>query len=480
MGRPLPSAAEVSRRQRRMSRWRAFALVAIYALFVVHYVQWKLAGTTVAPFELNEAMYTIEEGVITVGALFLLAIMVSVLFFGRFFCGWLCHILALQDAASWLLAKVHIRAKPIRSRLLPLIAIGALLYMFVWPTLLRLLAGDPFPGFRVLSDQQGLGSFTTGDLMRNLPGPIMTAITFVVCGGVVVWLLGSRAFCRYVCPYGALFALVNRVSPASIKLVGTCNGCGQCTAACTSHIRVHHEIQVHGKVVTAGCLKDLDCVMSCPQNAIVWGWSKPSPGKSFDTFLRPSVRWAWTWPEELLGTAAFFAGFFATRGLYGEVPFLLALTIGLVVAWAFVTTVRLWRRPNVRVGRWQLRRGGIYGPSAAIWMLIVTLGAGLLAHSGWIRWHEVRGQAAWQEAMLQPDAEHVSIAAGHLEVVAWSGLYRPAYADRMLADLWLRGGRPDLAIPYLERLLHRWPDHGQRQRQLEAARAALLQRGSSE
>ncbi len=84
MGRGLPSAVEISRRQRRMSRWRAFALLAIYGLFVVHYVQWKLSGTTVAPFELNEAMYTIEEGVITVGAIFLLLLLLIVLFFGRF------------------------------------------------------------------------------------------------------------------------------------------------------------------------------------------------------------------------------------------------------------------------------------------------------------------------------------------------------------------------------------------------------------
>ncbi|MDP6693459.1 MAG: 4Fe-4S binding protein, partial [Phycisphaerales bacterium] len=237
MSKPFPTTEMIERRSRRLSGRRAIILTGLYVLFMVHLVHWWIAGRTVAPAELNETMFTIEQGVVTIGTILLCVVVVSVLVFGRFFCSWGCHILALEDLASWLLRKFKIRPKPVRSRLLPLAALAALLYMFVWPTVVRLYKGQAWPGFRVLTDEQGLGSFTTEHFTRNLPGPLMTTVTFLVVGGAIVWLMGSRGFCRYVCPYGALFAGIDRVSPAGIQLVGDCDGCGKCTPACTSHIR---------------------------------------------------------------------------------------------------------------------------------------------------------------------------------------------------------------------------------------------------
>ena len=100
-------------------------LLAVNGLFIAHFVQWKMYGKTVSPAELNEAMFTIEQGVITVGAILLVSILISVFFFGRFFCSWGCHIMALQDLSSWVLQKCHIKPISIRSRVLPLVAVVA-------------------------------------------------------------------------------------------------------------------------------------------------------------------------------------------------------------------------------------------------------------------------------------------------------------------------------------------------------------------
>ena len=69
-------------------------------------------------------------------------VMVATLVFGRFFCSWGCHILALQDAAGWLMDKLHIKRQPIRSRTLIWVPIGVMLYLFIWPQILQLSQGD--------------------------------------------------------------------------------------------------------------------------------------------------------------------------------------------------------------------------------------------------------------------------------------------------------------------------------------------------
>ena len=457
MSQSFPTPEQIQKRSARLSRRRAIILIGLYVLFMVHLIHWWIAGRTVSPAELNETMFTIEEGVVTIGTILLGLIMVSVLIFGRFFCSWGCHILALEDFASWILGKFGIRPKPVRSRLLPLAALAALLYMFVWPTVIRLYEGRAWPGLRVLTDEQGLGSFTTEQFTRNLPGPLMTTVTFLVVGGAIVWLMGSRGFCRYVCPYGALFAGLDRLSPAGIQLVGDCDGCGKCTPACTSHIRVHHEIQVHGRVVTPGCMKDLDCVMSCPRDALKFGYSKPPLLSSFDNFTKPDVSWAWTWSQEILGVFVCLGTLLATRQLYGEIPFLLAITLGVIAAWGAVTTLKLCTDANLRVGRFKLKFHGQFNPESIGWVFVVSVAFCLILHSGWIRWHEHNGQKQW--ALVQSgDFTSIDEVEYHLQTVIAYGLWRPPYADRTLSELYLGLHEYQLAIPHLERLVEIWPD----------------------
>ena len=124
-------------------KWRALTLASVYVLMGIHIAHWKLNGTTLAPLELNEVMYTLELGIVTAGFLFMAVALLATLIFGRFFCSWGCHILALQDLCGWLLEKINVRPKPVRSRVLLLVPPAALFYMFVWPQILRLHEGRP-------------------------------------------------------------------------------------------------------------------------------------------------------------------------------------------------------------------------------------------------------------------------------------------------------------------------------------------------
>src|SRR5690606_4903029 len=75
-------------RKRRYSRWRVCSLILVHVLIALHIMHWKLAGRTLAPLELNEVMYTLELGIVTAGFIFMSLAVLSVLFFGRFFCSW--------------------------------------------------------------------------------------------------------------------------------------------------------------------------------------------------------------------------------------------------------------------------------------------------------------------------------------------------------------------------------------------------------
>lgn len=149
------------------SKWRAGTLILVYVLMVVHIVHWQLAGQTLAPLELHEVMYTAELGIVTAGFLFMALSIVFTGVVGRFFCGWGCHLMALQDLCAWLLAKVGVRRKPIRARIIAWAPFLVMAYMFVLPQIVRVAGGRPYPGFRFADDSEPIASFLDLQLLAQ-------------------------------------------------------------------------------------------------------------------------------------------------------------------------------------------------------------------------------------------------------------------------------------------------------------------------
>ena len=133
-----PQRADV--RNSRAAKWRAAALITLTLLMIGHVIQWRLSGSTVSPIEPSEAMATLQRGAINAGFIFFTLAILATLIFGRFVCGWGCHVLALQDFCAWLLKKMGLTPRPFRSRLLVFVPLIAALYMFVWPTVVRYFA----------------------------------------------------------------------------------------------------------------------------------------------------------------------------------------------------------------------------------------------------------------------------------------------------------------------------------------------------
>lgn len=371
---------------------RAVVLGVVQLLIVLHVVQWWLMGSTLAPIEPSESMETLKHGVVTVGFIFFALALASTAILGRWFCGWGCHVVLLQDLCGWIMKRLGVRPTPFRSRLLVYLPLALALYMFAWPVVYR-LAVAPFvqpdlvwPGWSI--------ELTTTDFWRTFPGVLVAVPFLLVCGFGCVYFLGAKGYCTYGCPYGGFFAPLDELAPARIRVTDACEHCGHCTATCTSNVRVHEEVRDYGMVVDPGCMKCMDCVSVCPNDALYYGVGPPAIRKdaaaaargpiSIEAPTRTSAtrRYDLSWPEEIVLAILAVATLLAVRGAYDAIPLLFASGIAgctTFLAWKAWRTIR---DPNVRFHRWQLRLKGRWRPAGVAWLAVTGAVLAFVVHTG--------------------------------------------------------------------------------------------------
>lgn len=385
-----------------MGRRRAAVLIFVHVLIGAHIIHWVVSGRTLSPVEPSESMYALEQGLVNAGFIFFIVAILSTLIFGRFFCGWGCHVVALQDLCGWMMKKVGVRPKPFRSRLLIFFPLALALYMFVWPTVKRELIA---PWFRALEwngalrvigappDFPGFSNhLVTEDFWATFPSVWVAIPFFLICGFATVYFLGAKGFCTYGCPYGGFFAPADKVAPGRIIVDhDKCHQCGHCTAVCTSNVRVHEEIREYGMVVDPGCMKCMDCVSVCPNDALSFGFAKPAVIKGPPKNEAPKRKFDLTWREEVALAIVLLAAFFAWRGIYGVVPMLMAAGVAGVIAFLAWKLWRVVRDRDVRIIGAQLKRAGRLKPAGFVFALVAGLALVATAHSLFVRYHWWRG-----------------------------------------------------------------------------------------
>jgi len=396
-------------------------LIAVHVVIAVHIAHWLTAGDTLSPVEPSESMRTLELGEVNAGFIFFAAAILATLAFGRFFCGWGCHIVALQDLCGWMMKKAGVRPKPFRSRVLVFVPLVLAVYMFVWPTLKRVviapLAESWWPtvrtDLRVAPFPEGgfTNHLVTGGFWDTFPSWGVAVPFLLVCGFATVYFLGAKGFCTYGCPYGGVFGPVDSLSPGRIVVDSDkCHQCGHCTAVCTSNVRVHDEVREYGMVVDPGCMKCMDCVSVCPNGALSFGFARPPIRKGEPKHSAPQRVYDTTLGEDAGLAAVMLVTFLALRGAYDAVPMLMAVGMAGIAAYLAWKAWRLTRDANVRVARAQVKRAGRLTLAGVGFVVLFVLGAVLVAHTGVVnalRWRADRiyeRLAISKQAVLAPDA----------------------------------------------------------------------------
>lgn len=102
-----------------------------------------------------------------------------------------------------------------------------------------------------------------------------TLISMIVL--LIASLFIRHAWCRYLCPYGALMGVVSLLSPFKIRRnAESCIDCGKCAKSCPSRIPVDKLIQVR----TVECTGCMTCVESCPvASTLAFSLQKPAANK---------------------------------------------------------------------------------------------------------------------------------------------------------------------------------------------------------
>lgn len=387
---PVLSGGVRGRRRRVAAPLRTGVLIAVHLLMAAHVLHWWITGRSIGRFVLSDSMKTLELGEVNPGFVLFCAATLVTAVAGRWMCGWVCHMGALQDLAAWVLRRLGIRPRLFRSRVLGFVPVALAIYMFAWPTLKReagwaapredaappsRLAG--FPGFSL--------DLKTDRLWDGLPSWGVGAPFILLCGAGTVYFLGARGLCRYGCPYGGVLLPVERLAIARVVVdPDRCNQCGLCTAACTAGVRVHDQVRVYGAVMDPHCIRSLDCIEACPSDALRLGVSRPGifrAGRAGAEKAKYDLGWA----EELACLGAFLSVFFVSRGLYEMIPMLLAATLGVLGAFLAWKCIRVVKDRNVRLGAVQLRLKGRLTRGGRGFLAACVVLVALVAHSALVK-----------------------------------------------------------------------------------------------
>lgn len=195
------------------------------------------------------------------GTLILLGVLL-----GRFVCGFLCPFGWLQE----LLHKIPGK-KFSTKKLKPLTYIKYVVLLFAVVLLPVLVVndvgmGDPFfckyicpQG--VLEGAIPLAIANAG--IRSALGHLFTWKLAVLIAVVVLSVLFYRPFCKWICPLGAFYALMNKVSLLGIRVDACkCVSCGKCSKVCQM------DVDVVRAPNHAECIRCGKCIGACPVDAI--------------------------------------------------------------------------------------------------------------------------------------------------------------------------------------------------------------------
>jgi len=248
-----------------IQKLRISSLILVHILILLHI--YYFGSDTIGSIDFQEFFHSfLKLGIINAGVILVIFAFIFTVIFGRFFCGWACHFGAIQELSWYLLKKSKIKIKTIDSKLVTLLPIIILLNFYIVPNILYSL-NTPWNGISI--------SLNEPEIWKFLPGFTIGLLTFFIDGFFIVYFLGKKGFCRFICPWGAFLKVPTSLSLFKVRKTGDCTHCHVCTSECPVGIDVSYEINTFDKVVNSNCTSCMNCTSGCPSNALSYKFENP-------------------------------------------------------------------------------------------------------------------------------------------------------------------------------------------------------------
>ncbi len=228
------------------TRKRLIILVAVVTVF------WWLIPSFIPTFEPYVGYLWSQPlfpSLHTPGTLSFFFVLILVTLFGRrIICGFGCPCVGIRETVGFAFRKSTIRGKwAWRLR-------HTKWFFFVW--YVGVMVATQFPPNGWTTTLVGLFALTVG-------------LTYFG-SFFIIPLVGNRFYCRYLCPYGATFGLLNHAGFYGIEMdKGKCIDCRRCEQVCDMGIPVWRQGQTTGRVTgLEDCMGCARCVTGCPTDAL--------------------------------------------------------------------------------------------------------------------------------------------------------------------------------------------------------------------
>lgn len=265
--RPAPSRAALRKRSMTRLHWARYATQAFFAIFVLvaavrHQTEKQNGAPSVdalCPFGAVETLYTWATTGTMVPKLqpsnFILggAVLVSVLLASNAFCGWVCPLGTVQDVLTGIRNRLHLSAVHVPERVDRVLRYGR------YVVLVAVIVATVQTGRLIFAEYD---PYVTLFSLHYIFEPSSALIVAGVLTAVILLasVVVDRLWCRYLCPAGAVFAVLGHLSFLRIRRhESACTDCGLCNAPCPVGIDV-----AHADTVNTDCVGCMECVATCP------------------------------------------------------------------------------------------------------------------------------------------------------------------------------------------------------------------------
>ncbi|MDV3426189.1 MAG: FMN-binding protein [Bacillota bacterium] len=270
----------------------------------------------------------------------LVTILFITIVLGRFFCGWVCVFGAYNDLIHEISKKVFKIKFKVNENLDIVLKylkylILAIIMVFAWTLGGSILgSASPWEAFAQITDiSLVLSDFAVGLLLLLL----------ITVGAMFV----ERFFCRYLCPLGAVFTIISKISIFKIRKPNDkCGKCRICTNNCSMGIPLYNVNSVRG----GECINCLKCKEVCPRKNI----SANIAGADINSGLAGSA------------AIAAFAGMYALNGSASKV----LVNKGLASASSISTSSMQANYSNYKDGTYKGQGTGFRGGTTSVSIVI--------------------------------------------------------------------------------------------------------------